>query len=495
MTRWRPAGATLTLLPLLLGVMLPGNAGAANAPAGAHLAPGLAEDAFRLPDGGRLSVLATVDPSLGAARVAHALDALGLGARPFQRLPEVALTLRRPSDLAAAAAVPGVDGLYENQPLQFYLHETVPLVLEGNRPDGVPGSGGAGVGIAIVDTGVDATHPDLALGRRVLANVQVLDSGGSALPVRYLSPVPDTDTSSGHGTHVAAIAAGDGTASGGFYSGMAPRANVVGLSVGAAGTVLNALGAFDWILQNQSAYNLRVINASWGPSSPATFDPGDAVNVATRELARAGITVVFAAGNSGPDRSDCSRAATCLINPWSVAPWVIGAADGMRDGEHLEDSSSRGDPDTGFTVDGVTYPYQPTLVAPGSAVVSARAKDAGATALQVEPDANATIPPQWQPWYMALTGTSMAAPHVSGAVALIQAASLAAEGRYLSPAEVRALLVRTARPLSDADDGHYTYGCGRHGNRPCQDSGVTYAPWQVGAGYLDAAAALAEIGP
>src|SRR5205807_2900743 len=102
--------------------------------------------------------------------------------------------------------------------------------------------------------------------------------------------------------------------SGGYYTGVAPGAKLVGIGTGDILFIFWALAGFDYILDHQQAYNIKVVNNSWGTSGP--FDPKDPINKATKKVHDKGITVVFAAGNDGPDQN--------TLNPYSVAPWVIG---------------------------------------------------------------------------------------------------------------------------------------------------------------------------
>src|SRR5438105_1335340 len=121
---------------------------------------------------------------------------------------------------------------------------------------------------------------------------------------------------------LAGIAAGMGTSSNGYYTGVAPGANLVGIGTGDILFIFWALAGFDYILDHQQQYNIKVVNNSWGTSG--AFDPHDPINEATKQVAKRGITVVFAAGNDGPDQN--------TLNPYSVAPWVIGVAAGCKIG-------------------------------------------------------------------------------------------------------------------------------------------------------------------
>src|SRR3989454_351966 len=187
--------------------------------------------------------------------------------------------------------------------------------------------------------------------------------------------LPNSETSIGHGTHVSGIAAGLGTASGGYYTGVAPGAKLVGIGAGDVLFVFWILAGFDYILDHQQDYDIKVVNNSWGSSG--AFDPNDPINKATKTVHDHGITVVFAAGNDGPDEN--------TLNPYSVAPWVIGVAAGCKlvspdptnsaihcddpTGQNrppwLADFSSRGIPDDPL--------YHPAITAPGVHIVSTRA--------------------------------------------------------------------------------------------------------------------------
>src|SRR3954463_1697604 len=148
--------------------------------------------------------------------------------------------------------------------------------------------------VAIVDSGIEGVHPDLT--NRVFANFKMVGDQAVECPAAC-----NTDLTGGHGTHVAGIVAGDGTASGGYYTGMAPGAGLVGFSTGEGPSVLFSLEAFDYILANNNTLKIVAVNNSWGPANAPDqrFDATDPTNVATKALHDAGITVVFAAGNDG----------------------------------------------------------------------------------------------------------------------------------------------------------------------------------------------------
>ncbi|MEA2480655.1 MAG: serine protease AprX [Thermoleophilaceae bacterium] len=464
------------------------------------------------------------------ARLTQGLHGAGVRTVFFRALPFVAVRGTR-AELRRAARLRGVVAAHMDRRDVLLLHESVPLVYGGSPdPSWSSGYDGRGETVAVVDSGVDGTHPDLR--DRMAANVKVADPSalfGAGSPVYVECPVAcTTDGTGGHGTHVAGIVAGDGTASNGYYRGVAPGAKLVGLSVGEGPAIFFELAAYDWILTHRAALNIVAVNNSFGPEGDdVRYDSTDPVSVATKALHDAGVTVVFAAGNSGtgartdpPGGSDCStqpaagggREATsgaCKINPYSVAPWAISVANGRKDAsggpgnQKLAFSSSRGDPVTETSLDGKPIDYLPTITAPGTNIRSARATGGTTSPIacgSAEPPA--CLPPagaeQYEPFYMPLSGTSMASPHVAGAVAVLQSKAQAKLGRLLTPDEVRDLLTGAAAPMPSID-GLYDWPCGSVplfvdcGAVVAGTTGKPYERWQVGAGYLDLAGALARV--
>lgn len=373
----------------------------------------------------------------------------------FQTLSalNMALAVGTPAQISTLQTVPGIRSLYMDRQLQYFLHESVPLI-GADKAWADPGVTGKGVGVAILDSGVDATHPDLPYGSKVVQNIKIVGEDDTAPGVNaILTDLPNSDSSSGHGTHVAGTVSGLGNASKtnsaediggyGYFTGVAPGASLVGVGAGDTIFIFTALSGFNWIMEHKDQYNIGVISNSWGTSGP--FDENDPINVASKTAHDAGITVVFASGNAGPG-SD-------TLNPYSVAPWVIGVAAGNKDGKTLADFSSRGkygDP-----------LYHPTITAPGVGIVSTRANNTVLPPLAATDDVN--IRPEWIPYYTTMSGTSMATPHISGVVALIKEANPS-----LSPDVIKRVLVNTATPMPD------------------------YQEFEVGAGYVNAYDAVME---
>ena len=299
---------------------------------------------------------------------------------------------------------------------------------------------GKGIGVAILDTGIDTTQGDL---KAVKHNVRMV--GPMAVPFDEL-PYNNTEKTNGHGTHLAGTIAGDGTRSNGRIVGVAPEADLVGIGVEAGAPYLFVLDGMDYVLEVQDEYNIRVSNHSYGPATGSgfRFDPAAASAQAIKRLYDAQIIAVFAAGNNGPTADTISADAQ--------NPCALGVAAGDRLFK-LADFSSRG------TADGAAK--GPDITAPGVDINAARALNGlASTTLPSSPS---------EPYYSTISGTSMAAPHVAGVIAMLLEAK-----PELSFEEVRDIIRSTATPMTKAD-------------------GSAYAEWEAGAGYIDALGAVAKV--
>jgi serine protease AprX len=363
-----------------------------------------------------------------------AVRATGVQTVQFQVLPMVGVR-GTPAQISSLFTLPGVRSVYYNRQLTYFLNQSVPAI-GADRVKNELGFTGNGVGIAVIDTGIDTTHPDLPYGSKVVQNVKVqfgfYGSGGV-----FVEGLPVTDTTSGHGTHVSSILGGTGAALAGKYTGVAPGSHLVGLGAGEAFVMLAAIEAYDWVLANGPSYGIRIISNSYGTDGP--FSPDAPMNVATKRAHDAGMVVVFAAGNHGPDAN--------TLNPYCVAPWVICVAAGYKDGQRLADFSSRGIPDDALD--------HPTITAPGVEVIAARAKTGVWFNQSIASDQSKIGFDAIS--YMLVSGTSQATPHVSGTVALMLEANPA-----LAPDQVKTILTNSATPMPG------------------------YAEYQAGAGYLNA---------
>jgi subtilisin family serine protease len=287
---------------------------------------------------------------------------------------------------------------------------------------------GTGVTVAVVDSGIDASHPDLA--GKIVAEQNFTGDGDALDHV-------------GHGTHVASTIAGSGAASDGRYAGIAPDAKLFDAKVCTAdGCDESAIIAgMQWAAADQHA---AIVNMSLGgPDSPG-LDP---VEQAVQDLsARYGTLFVVAAGNDGADGSVESPAT-------ADAALAVGAVDRT---DALADFSSRG-PRTGD--DGI----KPEITAPGVDITAARSRDG--------------ILGNPGDLYVTLSGTSMATPHVSGSAALLRQ-----QHPTWSGAQLKAALMAAAKP--NPTIGVYAQGAGRVDIGRGVSQAVLASPASLGFGFV-----------
>jgi serine protease AprX len=381
----------------------------------------------------------------------------------LQSLPMAGIIATK-SQIETLAASSEVYSLYLNEKLEFVndIETSITGVDKVRKDDrlrklngGLPVSG-KGIGVVVNDSGIDGTHKDHEFGRNLVQNVigttNLNSLSPELLPVSYTEGIINTDTNSGHGTHVAGTVGGTGAMSSGKYEGVAPGADLIGYGSGGAVFILDGIGGFDYAITHQTEYNIRVITNSWGSSGG--FDPFNPINLASKAAYDRGITVLFAAGNSGPGED--------THNPYAKAPWVISVAAGQHDGK-LVDFSSRGTEGVGgtFTIDGEEWTWEdrPTITAPGVDVISTKTVSPLNT-ISTDTDSE-MIETAYLPYYTVKSGTSMATPHVAGIVALLLEANPG-----LSPAEIKQLLQETATNMPG------------------------YESWEVGAGYVNAYTAV-----
>lgn len=253
------------------------------------------------------------------------------------------------------------------------------------------GLSGAGVGLCVMDTGINP-HSDLSLPRdRIKRFVDLVD--GREFPY----------DDNGHGTFVAGVAAGNGVLSGRRISGIAPQAELVGIKVisstGETGT-FKILEGMQWLFDNRADLGVKVVCMSFGADPLASADP---LKLGAEMLARSGITVVCAAGNSGIGGLKSPGISSEVI--------TVGAVD-----ENLKIAS--------FSSSGVYQGvYRPDVYAPG---VKIRGVEAGGT-------------------YSTMSGTSVSAPYVAGACCLLHE-------RYkrLTPRDAKRMILSAARTVNGA---------------------------------------------
>lgn len=296
-----------------------------------------------------------------------------------------------PSAIRHLAEEPDVVRIFQDLPVHAYLDHSVGQIQVPRLWE--EGLSGAGIKIAIVDTGIDPGHQDFT--GRIEATTDLTGEGPKDL--------------NGHGTHCAGIAAGSGAASGGKYRGVAPAATLCiakVLDAGGNGMMSDVMAGIEWAV-DQGA---RVISLSLGGAGPC--DGTDALSEICNAAVEAGAVVCVAAGNDGP-------------SPYTVGTpgcasevITIGAVDDL---DEVAEFSSRGP-----TLDGRG---KPDIMLPGVDIVAPRA---AGTAMGETVDE----------YYTSASGTSMATPHAAGVCALLMEAE-----PDLKPTEIKARLMETALDL------------------------------------------------
>ncbi len=271
-----------------------------------------------------------------------------------------------------------------------------------NQQSKLAGLDGSGVTVVVVDTGIDGQHPDFDYGEKLLMSLHKNGADDPWVEKR------NSDTSYGHGTHCAGIVAGNGDASGGQRRGVAPGANLIGVGgdwvptgddVPVHWVVLEGL---EWVYEHSrpdnNPHNIRVVSNSWG--GEGDYDPMDAITVISNRITYDNnVLVVFAAMNNGTDNHDGEVDTT---SQQSKIPSVISVAATTHDGEGMAPFSSRGKKG-----DHITYP---DIAAPGVNIWATRPRGTWLGEYQLEDE---------DMYYMAISGTSMATPHVAGLAAIL----------------------------------------------------------------------------
>ena len=302
---------------------------------------------------------------------------------------------------------------------------------------------GSGVGIAVIDSGVDAGHQAMAWATqsKVIRSVDFTGQNINGDPY-------------GHGSHVASLAAGENIGTIGYKS-IAPGAWVVSLRVlnsNGQGTTSSVISAIDWVIANKNALGtpIRIINLSLGTIAKDSYKT-DPLCLAARRAVNAGLVVVASAGNNGKDSS--GKKIYGAINSPGNDPSVItvGAANtygtDYRGDDTIATFSSRG-PTRSYTVVSGKRKYdnliKPDLVAPGNKLIAARSSYNGQENKLAKDNPGLKTGSQTNnaEKVMYMSGTSMAAPIVASAAAL-----LLETNPNLTPNLVKAILMYTAQPL------------------------------------------------
>ncbi len=351
------------------------------------------------------------------------------------------------STAAAASPLDGIDRIWLDAKVKAALQDSVPQI--GAPSAWQAGFDGSGVTIAVLDTGIDTRHPDLA--------GKVVDARNFSCPASNINcktPDPaDINDKFGHGTHVASIAAGTGAASAGKRKGVAFGASLLNgkvLNDQGFGTFSGVMAGMQWAAAEKHA---SVVNMSLGGSPTDGQDPVSLlVNSLTKQF---GTLFVIAAGNFGGEQTVATPGA-------ADAALTVGAVDKQ---DKLARFSSRG-PRLG------DFAIKPNITGPGVGIIAARAQDGIFD--PVDPS---------DPQYTRLSGTSMATPHVAGAAAILRQ-----KYPHLDPDpgrdanRLKSLLVSTA--ASQPDLTVYQQGGGRVDVKRAISTTVFAEPSAVHLGFF-----------
>src|SRR5438874_3783472 len=305
-------------------------------------------------------------PFVGGANVGRALQALDL--LRLYGIPVAALSLI--DGAAGFANAAGISAL-SLAPTVAFIHQDATV---GPRPGAEPpevappdqisgayarvvkahrvwelGIAGRGVTVAVLDSGVAADADLIEPENRILASVNFADQRLASDP-------------GGHGTHIAGIVAGNGNRSGGEFVGIAPQANVVDVRVlgsTGSGRISSVIRGIEWVLAHRAAYNIRVINLSFGAPAHLSYRL-DPMSAAVEIAWRRGLVVVAASGNGGPARDTVVTPGT---DPYAI---TVGATDDRgtigRGDDLLAWFSAWGSADSNAKADPVAAGRRPVLV-------------------------------------------------------------------------------------------------------------------------------------
>jgi serine protease AprX len=382
----------------------------------------------------------------GSSRVIISLKAgadisgeiLRLGGRSGRRLLLIdGLVAEIPNgQLKKLAEHPAVERIDHDRPTSG-LMATVSATVGAKAVQHTYGLDGAGIGVAVIDSGITSWHDDLTYDG---SNPAVALNGGQRVAafVDFVNGATQPYDDNGHGTHVSGIIAGNGYDSRGSRAGIAPASHLVSLKVLNAhgrGVISDVIAALDYVVANRGAHNIRVINLSVGAAVTSSYNV-DPLTIAAKRAVEAGIVVVTAAGNLGRNQNGDPQYGA--ITAPGNAPWVLTVGASSHEGttnrrdDVMGSYSSRGP-------SAIDFAAKPDITAPGTGVVSL--SDPTSTFYQTKSSylVSGSVQTAYKP-YLSLTGTSMAAPVVSGTVALMLQAN-----PNLTPNLVKALLQYTAQ--------------------------------------------------
>ena len=359
----------------------------------------------------------------------------GYGGKVSRRLGILnALVAQIPNGrLEGLVSDPRVKSVHHDRPAHGFVGRTA-VTVGARAVQELMGYDGAGVGVAVVDSGITGWHDDLTVangqGQRVTHFVDFVNG--------YTQPYDDW----GHGTHVAGIVAGNGFDTNGTRNAIAPGANIIALkALDARGssTISTIIAAIDYAVANKDALNIRVINLSLGASVTESYHT-DPLTLAAKRAVDAGIVVVAAAGNLG--KAANGQPQYGAIGSPGNAPWVITVGASSTNGTvRRQDDTIAAFSSRGPTM--YDYEAKPDLVAPGYGIISLSDPLSSFYTAKAQFLLQGKVSPGYTP-YLALSGTSMATPVVAGTVALMLQAN-----PNLTPNLVKAILQFTSQEYPD----------------------------------------------
>ncbi len=396
MRRVTRAGPVLTTLLLTLALLLPTAAfaqvfgpegGAQLQPAATQLVPVIVQKADRSERaealvenlGGRVTTELNLINAFAAEVPQRALEQLAASPSVSRVTPDGAVeSAGKPAPRTNTGEVP-----------KNYFRDTLGVSRLG-------GLTGKGIGVAVIDSGID-THTDFKRGSG-------FNIGAKASFNPNSTSIQDVY---GHGTHVAGIIGGNGAASGGLYTGVAPGVTLFALKIAdeqGNARESDVVAALQWVYDNRAGNNIRVVNLSVNSAATQSYHESP-LDAACEVLWFNGVVVVASAGNKGPAGGSNTIDAAPANDPFII---TVGATDERGDSYRWTDALAAFSA-SGKTLDGF---YKPEVVAPGKDIYSALSSKS--TWGAGYPDRT-----QFNNEYFRLSGTSMAAPMVAGVVALL----------------------------------------------------------------------------
>jgi serine protease AprX len=346
------------------------------------------------------------------------------------------------SVLKRLADHPGVQSIHFDRPTSGSMNRAA-VAVGARAVQAEMGYTGAGVGVAVIDSGISSWHDDL--GHNGWSTTVRTRAGQRVVGfVDFVNGRTQQYDDNGHGTHVAGTIAGNGYDSYGARAGVAPEAHLVGLKVldeSGRGVISDVIAALEWVVANRAVHNIRVANLSVGAAVTESYNT-DPLALAAKRAVDAGIVVVAAAGNLG--RNAGGRTQYGAITAPGNAPWVLTVGAYTHQGT----VSRHDDAVAAYSSRGPTYvdfQAKPDLVAPGTGIVSLSDPTSTFYTSKSAYLLKGTRSTSYKP-YLSLSGTSMAAPVVSGTVALMMQANPS-----LTPNMAKAILQYTAQAYNGYD--------------------------------------------